>query len=176
MRNLSHGSEIGVVEGDIVAAAFGWKRSAVVDSAKAKRHRLFLCVAGALVAVSVAGGLLAKREPIVRAFPQLAPAYAALGLVTNLRGFEFGHVSARFEDLGGGRFLAVEGVLRNVTKQTRDAPRLRISLSDAKGTPIYFWAASSGVKALPAGGAAPFHAKLAAPPAEAQSVTVDFMP
>jgi hypothetical protein len=67
-------------------------------------------------------------------------------------------------------------VLRNVSKEMRDAPRLRVTLSDAQARPVYFWAATSGVKALPPGEAAPFRARLAAPPPEAQSVTVDFMP
>jgi hypothetical protein len=113
---------------------------------------------------------------VLGVLPRLADAYAAVGLKVNLRGFEFAHVTARFEDVGNGRFLAVEGVLRNVSRDTRDAPRLRVALSDAKARPVYFWAATSGIKALPPGETAPFRARLAAPPLEAQSVTVDFMP
>ena len=128
-----------------------------------------------VLVVAIAYALAAPRT-VLRFLPRLAQAYAAIGLEVNLRGFGFDHVSARFEEVGGARFLAIEGVLRNVAQEARDAPRVRLTLSDAHGVPVYVWAATSGVKALPPGETAPFRARLAAPPAEAQSVTVDFAP
>jgi hypothetical protein len=113
---------------------------------------------------------------VLRVLPGLEPAYAALGFSVNLRGLEFERVTAKLEDVGGGRFLAVEGILHNIGKEARDAPRLRVTLSDAQGRPIYFWVTGSGVKSLAPGETAPFRARLAAPPLEAQSATVDFMP
>jgi hypothetical protein len=177
IANLGGRRGIGAARGDIVAAAsYGRNGSSVANRSGPRRSRILLAVIGILFATAAVGFALAKPGPVLRVVPRLAPAYAALGLNVNLRGFEFEHVTARFEDVGGGRFLAVEGILRNVAQKVLDAPRLRVTLSDAKGTPVYFWAASSGVKALPPGEAAPFRAKLAAPPLEAQSVTVDFMP
>jgi hypothetical protein len=128
-----------------------------------------------ILAVAIAYALMAPGT-VLRFLPRLAQAYSAIGLNVNLRGFEFEHVSARFEEVGGARFLAIEGMLRNVAQETRDAPRLRLTLYDAQAVPVYVWAASSGVKVLQAGETAPFRARLAAPPVEAQSVTVDFMP
>jgi hypothetical protein len=139
------------------------------------RHRIPLAL-GISLAVILVVAALAKPRTVVRLLPRTAAVYAALGLAVNLRGFDFEHVTARFEEAGGGRFLAVEGILRNVARQGRDPPRLRLTLSDANGRSIYFWTASSGIKGLPAGEAAPFRARLAAPPLEAQAVTVDFMP
>ncbi|MFI5013999.1 MAG: FxLYD domain-containing protein [Hyphomicrobiales bacterium] len=118
----------------------------------------------------------AKPRMMVRLLPRTAQIYAAVGAPVNIRGFDFEHVTARFEETGDGRFLEVEGSLRNVARAAGDAPRLRIALRDAKGGQVYFWTASSGVKALRPGEVAPFRARLAAPPPEALTVTVDFMP
>jgi hypothetical protein len=119
--------------------------------------------------------VLAKPRAVIRVLPRLSGLYAAAGMPVNLRGFAFEHVTARFEEAGGARFLAVEGVLRNVARAAGDAPRLRLTLSDAAGRKVYAWTASTGVRALGPGEAAPFRARLAAPPPEAQRVMVDFV-
>jgi hypothetical protein len=121
-------------------------------------------------------GALAKPGMLVRLLPRTAEVYAAIGVPVNLRGLAFEHVAARFEEAGKGRFLTVEGLLRNVARGNRDVPRLRLSLADAAGRSVYTWTASSGIKALPPGETAPFRARLAAPPTEAQAVTVDLVP
>ena len=175
-ENSTIRSGIVAARGEIVAGTYGRHPSPAANRPRARRSRLFPGLIGLLVAAALVSYVIARPEPVLRLFPRLAPAYAALGLKVNLRGFEFEHVTARFEDVGGGRFLAVEGILRNVGRNVLDAPRLRVTLSDARGMAVYFWAANSGVKALPPGAAAPFRARLAAPPLEAQSATVDFMP
>jgi hypothetical protein len=113
---------------------------------------------------------------VVRLLPRMAEVYASIGLPVNVRGLAFEHVAARVEEAGKGRFLTVEGLLRNVTREERDVPRLRLVLADSAGRPVYTWTASSGIKALPPGETAPFRARLAAPPAEAQKITVDLAP
>jgi Protein of unknown function (DUF3426) len=118
-------------------------------------------------------GAWAKPGIVVRLLPRMAEVYASIGLPVNLRGLAFEHVAARVEEAGKGRFLTVEGLLRNVTREERDVPRLRLVLADRAGRPVYTWTASSGIKALPPGETAPFRARLAAPPAEAQKITVE---
>jgi hypothetical protein len=118
-------------------------------------------------------GAWAKPGMVVRLLPRMAEVYASIGLPVNLRGLAFEHVAARVEEAGKGRFLTVEGLLRNVTREERDVPRLRLALADSAGRPVYTWTASSGIKALRPGETAPFRARLAAPPAEAQKITVD---
>ena len=145
--------------------------------AGAPRRPLGRTAALGLLAAAVSLSLaLAKPALVLDLFPRLAAAYAAVGLKVNLRGFEFEHVTARLEEAGGVRSLAVEGVLRNIGKETRDPLRLRVTLSDAMARPVYHWTASTGVKALAPGETAPFRARLAAPPGEAQTVRVDFAP
>jgi Protein of unknown function (DUF3426) len=127
------------------------------------------------LAVILLLGALAKPGMVVRLLPRSAEVYASIGVPVNSRGFAFEHVAARFEEADGGRFLTVEGTLRNVAREARDAPRLHLTLADGAGTPVYSWTASSGIKALAPGVAAPFRARLAAPPPEAQGVTVDLV-
>ncbi len=121
-------------------------------------------------------GAWAKPGMVVRLLPRMAEVYASMGLPVNLRGLTFEHVAARMEEAGKGRFLTVEGLLHNIAREERDVPRLRLVLADNAGRPVYTWIATSGIKTLPPGETAPFRARLAAPPAEAQKITVDLAP
>ena len=141
-----------------------------------RRRKLRLAGIGVGLLAVLFVGAWAKPGMVVRLLPRTAEVYASIGLPVNLRGLAFEHVTARYEEAGKGRFLTVEGLLRNVTSEERDVPRLRVVLSDRVGKPVYSWTASSGIKALPPGEAAPFRARLAAPPEEAQKVTVDLAP
>jgi len=166
---------IGKARGEIVAS--GAERGRDFPAGRRSRaggRNAILLTLGMVGAIAAVVLPVARPDLVLRALPRLAPVFAAAGLAVNLRGLAFERVTARFDDIGGARFLAVEGILRNVAAQARAAPRLRITLSDAKGRPVYFWTTGSGVKSLQAGEAAPFRARLAAPPADAQSVTVDF--
>ncbi|MBW0003739.1 MAG: DUF3426 domain-containing protein [Hyphomicrobiales bacterium] len=121
--------------------------------------------------------LLAWAKPgiVVSLLPRMAEVYASIGLPVNLRGLAFEHVAARLEEADKGRFLTIEGLLRNISRKKLDVPRLRLVLSDGMGNPVYSWTASSGIGALPPGETAPFRARLAAPPSEARKITVDLV-
>jgi hypothetical protein len=112
---------------------------------------------------------------VVRLLPRMAEVYASIGLPVNLRGLAFEHVTARLDEVGKGRFLTVEGLLRNITHEPLDVPRLRLVLADGRGRPAYSWTANSGIKSLPPGEIAPFRARLAAPPSEAEKIAVDLV-
>ena len=141
-----------------------------------RRRKLRLAVLGVGLGTLLLLGTWAKPGMVVRLLPRMAEVYASIGLPVNLRGLVFEHVAARLDEAGKGRFLTVEGLLRNVASEELDVPRLRVILADRAGRPVYRWIASSGIKALPPGETAPFRARLAAPPAEAQKVTVDLAP
>jgi Protein of unknown function (DUF3426) len=143
----------------------------VARRAKPRIPFMVLAVGLALVA-----GALVKPNAVVSMLPGFAKVYAAIGMPVNLRGIDLDHVSARFEEAGGSRFLVVEGVLRSISRGTLDVPRLRMTLLDDNGRSVYSWTASAGVKALAPREAAPFRARLAAPPLESRRVTVDFVP
>ncbi|MBV9567357.1 MAG: DUF3426 domain-containing protein [Hyphomicrobiales bacterium] len=141
-----------------------------------RRGKLRLAGLGVGLGALLLLGAWAKPGMVVRLLPRMAEVYASIGLPVNLRGLAFEHVAARYEEAGKGSFLTVEGLLRNIASEEHDVPRLRVVLADKAGRPVYSWTASSGIKALPPGETAPFRARLAAPPAEAQKVTVDLAP
>ena len=62
-------------------------------------------------------GAWAKPGMVVRLLPRMAEVYASIGLPVNLGGLAFEHVAARVEEAGKGRFLTVEGLLRNIARE-----------------------------------------------------------
>ena len=149
------------------------KRRGKIVAGGARPRVPFMALA---ISLALLAGALLKPNAVVAMLPGFAKVYAAIGMPVNLRGIDLDHVSARFEEAAGGRFLVVEGVLRSVSRGTLDVPRLRMTLLDDNGRSVYSWTASAGVKALAPREAAPFRARLAAPPLESRQVTVDFVP
>jgi hypothetical protein len=149
------------------------RRGEIVAAPALPRPRWW--VACGLVA---AMALLAAAKPaaVIRVLPRLASVYALAGAPVNLRGLAFDHVTARFQDAAGTRFLVVEGIIRNVAREARKPAKLRVVVTGADGRALYRWTAHSGIASLEPGQVAPFRARLAAPPTEAQGVTVDFAP
>jgi hypothetical protein len=119
---------------------------------------------------------VAKPAGVIRVLPRLASLYALAGAPVNLRGLDFDHVTARFQDAAGTRFLVVEGIIRNVAREARRPAKLRVVVTGADGRALYRWTTHSGVGSLEPGQVAPFRARLAAPPSEARGVMVDFAP
>jgi hypothetical protein len=150
------------------------ERRGKIVARRAKPRLLLMMVLPTSLAIAVAA--LAKPNAVVTLLPRLAKVYAAVGMPVNLQGIDLDHVSARFEEAGGSRFLVVEGILHSVSGGMLDVPRLRMTLLDDNGRPVYSWTASAGIKALAPWEAAPFRARLAAPPLESRQVTVDFAP
>ncbi|MCZ8103783.1 MAG: DUF3426 domain-containing protein [Burkholderiales bacterium] len=127
----------------------------------------------ALALVLTAG--VVQRKPIVRAVPQTAKLYAALGLAVNLRGLEFHGVRSSLVKDGDQSILVVEGEIRAVAKDPVDLPRLQLSLRGADGHEIYAWTAEAPRAALQPGETTPFRARLVAPPSEGLDVVVRFI-
>lgn len=127
----------------------------------------------ALALVLTAG--VVQRKPIVRAVPQTAKLYAALGLAVNLRGLEFHGVRSSLVKDGDQSILVVEGEIRAVAKDPVDLPRLQLSLRGADGHEIYAWTAEAPRAALQPGETTPFRARLVAPPSEGLDVVVRFV-
>jgi len=94
-----------------------------------------------LVAAGLFAGALVYRETIVRALPDLAAVYAAVGLPVNLRGMEFRDLATRIDTDDGRPILVVEGRIDNLTDQTLAVPRLRLAIRRAEGSEVYTWAA-----------------------------------
>ena len=129
-------------------------------------------VTGALLVMTV--GLL-EREAVVRLLPQTARLYAAVGLPVNLRGIEIRNVKSRLVVDGDEPVLVIDGDLVNVADRKVDVPRLHFALTGAYGRQVYVWSAQADRANLQPGETLNFRRRLAAPPAEAKTVSVRFV-
>jgi predicted Zn finger-like uncharacterized protein len=119
-------------------------------------------------------GLFAWRAEIVRAAPQTASLYAALGLPVNLRGLLIADVTTDTLTSEGVQVLVVQGKIANVAKRTIEVPRVRFAVRNAGGNEIYSWTTLPSRSLLGPGEAFPFQSRLAAPPPETRDVLVRF--
>lgn len=131
-------------------------------------------VAAILVMASLMLMLVAFRETIVRAAPQTASLYEALGLEVNLRGLTFENVKVTRENADGITLIGIEGLIANMRNQPASVPRLRFSVRDAAGQEKYAWTAMPNEEVIQPGEALPFASRLASPPADAAEVLVRF--
>jgi len=145
-----------------------WRR---IANSRIADWRIAACAAALVV---VAGGLH-QRERVVRAMPQSARLYAAVGLPVNLRGIDIRNVRSRIAKDGEESVLVVDGDLVNVAGRPVDVPRLHFALLAADGRQIYVWSAQADRAALQPGETLNFRRRLAAPPPEARDVSVRFL-
>jgi predicted Zn finger-like uncharacterized protein len=118
---------------------------------------------------------IAARAMLVRAVPDLAGFYAAVGLGVNLRGLEFRAVRTAQATQDGIPVLVVEGEIANVTSQTVEIPKLRLAVLGKEGREIYAWTSQLPRSSLKEGEQMPFKSRLASPPPEARQVFVRFI-
>ncbi|HET7156748.1 MAG TPA: MJ0042-type zinc finger domain-containing protein [Hyphomicrobiaceae bacterium] len=126
----------------------------------------------ALIALNL--GLIGWRTDIVRAMPQMASFYAAIGLNVNLRNLAFADFTTRKDDQDGTPMLIVEGAIKNTSRGTVTTPRLRFAVRNAQGLEIYSWTALPSQTVIAPGATVPFRSRLASPPHETHAVLVRF--
>lgn len=124
--------------------------------------------------VAVFAGLIAGRAKVVRALPQTAPLFAAIGLPVNLRGLAFEDVKTTSETSDDVKVLVVEGTIANVSGGAAEVPRLRFAVRNAAGVEVYNWTAQPSRSILGPGEKLEFRSRLASPPADSHEVTVRF--
>jgi predicted Zn finger-like uncharacterized protein len=141
-------------------------------NATPKQRRIFIAVSLASIAFIAAIGL---RTTIVRAAPELAGLYAAIGLPVNLRGLEFSEIKTTHEIQDGIPVLVIEGEVMNVTRQPVEVPRLRLAVLGPDARELYAWTALLPRSVLPEGERLSFRSRLASPPSEGKQVLVRFL-
>jgi len=115
------------------------------------------------------------RSDFVRALPQTASFYAAMGMPVNLRGLSFDGVTTAAEQHEGIPILVVEGNVVNDARKTVEVPRVKFIVRNAARQEIYSWTAVPSRTALPPGEVVAFRTRLASPPPEARDVLVRFV-
>ena len=136
------------------------------------QRRIFIAVSLASIAFITAIGL---RATVVRAAPELAGLYAAIGLPVNLRGLEFTEIKTTHEIQDGISVLVIEGEVMNVTRAPVEVPRLRLAVLGPDQRELYAWTALLPRSVLPEGERLSFRSRLASPPAEGKQVLVRFL-
>ena len=128
----------------------------------------------AIVIATVLGIAIIFRESVVRAWPQTASAYAAVGLAVNPTGLVIEQVHAEPSLEAGHAALAVTGVIRNVVGRAVIAPPLRITLLNAQGKRVAGQITSFADPHIPSGATRSFRTSIPDPPFSAANLQVDF--
>ena len=139
---------------------------------------------GAVVTAAVWAGLVAMvavlltlavifRVQVVKVWPGMATAYAALHMPINASGLLIDKVQAAPAIVQGHRALVVTGVLTNASAAPREAPAFRVNVLDKAGKPLTQRVIqTSPAVALKVGEARRFQLQVADPPAGADNVEV----
>ena len=120
------------------------------------------------------GAILGWRSTIVRAMPQTASLFRAIGLPVNLRGLDFSDVKTANEVSKGVGVLMVDGTIINVSGQMHEVPRIRFAVRNTAGTEVYTWTTLPERPTLAPGESEPFQTRLASPPGDGHDVVVRF--
>jgi predicted Zn finger-like uncharacterized protein len=128
---------------------------------------------GAAVAASVAG-MVVFRQDVAEVWPNSATAYAAVGLDVNVYGLEFFDLAVERSFDGPTPILLISGEVRNIAREDKIVPPVRVTLRDSNSSEIYdmVYAIESGP--VGAGQAAQFQFRLDNPPADAVDLETSF--
>jgi predicted Zn finger-like uncharacterized protein len=140
-----------------------------------KRERRFPLGLVAILLISVLTFGIVSRQSLVRAAPELATLYTAIGLPVNLRGLEFQNIRTKQEIQDGITVLAIEGEVENVANRAVELPRVRLSVLGENGIEIYSWTALLPRSILYPHERVPFKSRLASPPAAGKEIMVRFL-
>lgn len=126
-----------------------------------------------LLLVLIAGGFVFRTE-IVRSAPDLAGAYAALGLPVNILGLEFRAANTLLSLHGEATMMQVDAEIHSIASRTVTVPPVVVTLLDAAGVALYEWSVTPETRDLEPGEAVAFTTRLGAPPAAATRVRLTF--
>ncbi|TAJ71026.1 MAG: DUF3426 domain-containing protein [Phenylobacterium sp.] len=120
------------------------------------------------------GGAVIFRQPLSEKIPATAPLFAAIGLPVNTLGLVIEGVKQQATFQAGRPVLSVTGAIRNVRKDSIEAPPIRISLVDKAGKPVAGVLAQPLNAKVPPGATRYFAVTLADPPAGAHALDIAF--
>ena len=130
--------------------------------------------AGAVAVVVLIGVGIVFRGGVVRAWPQTASLYQAIGLPVNPTGLTIEQVRTEPALHEGHATLDVSGVIRNVVDRPVFAPPLRISIYNTQGKRIAGQIASLDNARIPPGETRHFATSVYDPPYSAANLDVTF--
>ncbi len=158
----------------------GPRRTASKPPRRARGRRELSLAAGWILFLVVVTGLAAGfyfgRAQLVAMVPQMTRLYDLVGLSAEPAelGLELRDVKSVRRLVDGDRVVVIEGLVVNVSDQTRRVPPLRASLTDAKGVELDRWTFEAADASLAPGAATEFETVAKNPPREG-NLSIDFI-
>lgn len=128
---------------------------------------------GAAIAASAAG-MVVFRQDVAELWPRSASAYAALGLDVNVYGLEFYDLSVERAFDGPTPILMVSGEVRNIGRDDKHLPPVRLSFRDAQSQEVFSSVHMITQQKLHGGQSTPFQIRIENPPADAVDLEATF--
>ena len=158
----------------------GPRRTASKPPRRARGRREASLAAGWILFLVVVTGLAAGfyfgRAQLVAMVPQMTRLYDLVGLSAESAelGLELRDVKSVRRLVDGDRVVVIEGLVVNVSGQTRKVPPLSASLTDAKGVELDRWTFEAADASLAPGAATEFETVAKNPPREG-NLSIDFV-
>ena len=151
-------------------------RALQAEKMRKERMRAAVVVWGATGAALAASatGMVAFRQDVAEVWPRSASAFAALGLDVNVYGLEFYDLAVERAFDGPTPILLVSGEVRNIGRDAKMAPPVRLSLRDTSSNEIFELVNVVSETPIPAGEAVPFQIRVENPPSEAVDLEATF--
>jgi predicted Zn finger-like uncharacterized protein len=151
-------------------------RAQQAERMRRERARAAVVVWGATGAALAASatGMVAFRQDVAELWPRSASAFAALGLDVNVYGLEFYHLTVEREFDGPTPVLLVSGEVRNIGRDDKLVPPVRISLRDTRSHEIFRLVNAVTDQPIEAGASVPFQIRVENPPADAVDLEATF--
>jgi len=151
-------------------------RAQQAERMRKERARAALIVWGATGAALAASatGMVAFRQDVAELWPRSASAFAALGLDVNVYGLEFYDLAVERDFEGATPVLLVSGEVRNIGRDDKLVPPVRVSLRDSRSHEIFELVNAVTDQPIAAGAAIPFQIRVENPPADAVDLEATF--
>jgi len=151
-------------------------RAQQAERMRRERTRAAIVVWGATGAALAASatGMVAFRQDVAELWPRSASAFAALGLDVNVYGLEFYDLQVERDFDGATPILLVSGEVRNIGRDDKLVPPVRISLRDTASAEIFELVNVITDQPVAAGASIPFQIRVENPPADAIDLEATF--
>jgi predicted Zn finger-like uncharacterized protein len=151
-------------------------RAQQAERMRRERMRAAVVVWGATGAALAASatGMVAFRQDVAEVWPRSASAFAALGLDVNVYGLEFYDLAVERDFDGATPILLVSGEVRNIGRDDKLVPPVRISLRDTRSHEIFELMNVVTDQPIEAGASVPFQIRVENPPEEAVDLEATF--
>jgi predicted Zn finger-like uncharacterized protein len=151
-------------------------RAQQAERMRKERMRAAVVVWGATGAALAASatGMVAFRQDVAELWPRSASAFAALGLDVNVYGLEFYDLAVERDFEGATPVLVVSGEVRNIGRDDKLVPPVRISLRDTRSHEIFELVNAITDQPIQAGAAVPFQIRVENPPTDAVDLEATF--